>query len=145
MIKKEIVVRAPRETVWNYITDKNHLSEIWNSGIDVNLEKKSDSPVVVRNHFSIKRCIPCKMLSLAGGYGSLPVVTSYNLISKNSNTVLKITVCGWDKISQREAQNRLPAVSLDWEKRLMSIKKAIESATTLRQELPPQSRGLETL
>lgn len=137
MIKKEIILRAGPKDVWRYITSLNHFSELWNSRIEFVLKKGEFIKLLdTGESVLVKNVVPFKSLSLLGGYGSLPILTSYSLIAGKNKTTLKIVVSGWEKIAESEVRRRLPALSFEWEKRLVSIKRKIESSASIKEGRP---------
>lgn len=141
MIKKEIILRADPEIVWQYITSRSHLEELWNSKVDYSLESGGDISLVdLGESVKIKTIEAPKKLTLQGGYGSLPISTTYTLTERKNGTSLKITVSGWEKIEQDEARRLVPALSLQWEKRLVRIKKEIEPGKGAAEKIGEKKR-----
>jgi len=136
MIKKEIVLRASQEDVWRFITSPDHFQDIWGSRIECVLKAEGEIRLLdTGESVKIQNFIAPKLLSLLGGYGSLPITTTYALSARNDRTVLKITICGWEKLGQTEARQKVPALSLEWEKRLFTIKQIVESKETIEENL----------
>jgi uncharacterized protein YndB with AHSA1/START domain len=128
MIKKEVFLKASAEDVWQYLTDRNHISNLWNSGVDLRLEKGG----IIKFHntgetMKIIEMERPRLLSLYGGYGSLPITTTYELRGRKNKTILKITIGGWENLSQAEIKEYVPVLSFQWEERIFQIKKSLES------------------
>jgi len=128
MIKKEILLRVTPEIVWRFITGKIHLGGIWNSRVEYDLKIGGEIRLLdTSDAVKITELKANKLLSLKGGYGTFPVVTTYTLTKIKTGTILKITLSGWDDFDQDEIRRKIPSLSYEWEKRLISIKKTLES------------------
>lgn len=129
MIKKEINLKAPLRDVWRFITSPEHFKTLWDSNVELVLKKGGAIRILQKGEtVRIINLEAPTLFSISGGYGSAPITTTYLLSETKKGTNLKISVGGWEAMSQAEIRRQVPVISLEWEKRLAGIKKAVETS-----------------
>ncbi|MEE9554395.1 MAG: hypothetical protein V3W18_08875 [candidate division Zixibacteria bacterium] len=128
MISKEIILRVGPEEVWHYINSDELLSELWHSKIKRDSKNRRLLKLVdTGDSVKITKLLPPNLISFFGGYGTLPLTTTMAISEKRIGTALKISVSGWENIDSNELRHKVPILSYEWEERLTSMKKSIES------------------
>lgn len=127
-ITKEVTISAAQNEIWAWITDETKLQHIWGAGTKADI-RKNGRIVIPRSGQKWKVLAvkpPCR-LSVNTGAPAKPIITAIELLAKGHRTSLKVTLSGWETIDPERARVEMPLVSLDWEKTLNLIKKAIET------------------
>jgi hypothetical protein len=123
-IIKEVVIAAAMDNVWSWL---NANSKVFNLSSGRDGEPESQRVSEAEQNVTLINCISPNRLVISTIEGQA-VTTSVDLIEKGRHVGLKVTISGWENVDPEQARLEMPRVSLDWEKKLGLIKKAIESS-----------------
>jgi hypothetical protein len=124
-IIKEVIIAASIDDIWSWLND--NIMIIGNPGHDMGEIKSSSILTGEKNsHLKIIVSNPPKKLVISSDKSST-LMTSFDLLEKGKRIGLKVTISGWEGADSDRVRHEMPQVSLDWEKKLGLVKKAIES------------------
>jgi uncharacterized protein YndB with AHSA1/START domain len=127
-IDKEVAITASTADVWSFLTDEKALSSVWGEKVVADFKKNGIIRFSKRRiQQKVKIIRPQEQLSLRFENASSCLTTTYKLSPRGNKTMLKVTITGWESMEQERVRREVPAVSLEWEKRLGRIKRTLEA------------------
>lgn len=130
-IIKEVTVKANVDYVWSCLQQKNTVSinkKPEKSKIDFSGIGLLDSSNLKRK-WEICQIKPLNFLILKGRDELSGIFIKLEFFKKNSRTLMKLRIRGWERIDEEISRKEIPKISLEWENCLKRRKKAIESAS----------------
>lgn len=129
-IIKEVTVKANVDYVWSCLQQKNSVS------INRKPEKnKADfSEIGLLDSSNLKRkwefckIKPLDFMMLRGKDQLSGISIKLEFSKKNTRTLMKLKIQGWERIDEEISRKEIPKISLEWENCLKRQKKTIESS-----------------
>ncbi len=129
-IIKEVIVKANVDYVWSCLQQKKTVF------INKKPEKnKADCREIglldssnLKRKWEICQIKPLNFMILKGKDRLSGISIKIELSKKNTKTLMKLRITGWERIGEEISRKEIPKISLEWENYLKRRKKIIESS-----------------
>jgi hypothetical protein len=116
-IAKEVIISAPINDIWSWLC------------ADAFMQNNVDEEPTCKSIRIPKLAATDPPRRLSFTTPALPSIkTIMELSEKGRRTCLRVTINGWEEIDPDKARHQMPQISLDWERKLGQIKKAVENS-----------------